>query len=49
MKKEKARRIKLGITLPEILIKKVEQIEQDEMINRSKLVEKLLKEYIKNK
>ncbi len=46
MKTEKTRRIKLGITLPESLIKQVEELETNEMINKSKLIEKLLKEYI---
>ena len=46
MKKEKNQRIKLGLTLPESLIKEVEELEKKEMINKSKLVEKLLKQYL---
>ena len=46
---KKIRRKKLGITLPESLIKKVEKIEEEEMINRSKLVERLLKDYLGKK
>lgn len=46
MKKDKSRRIKLGITLPESLIEQVEELERIEMINKSKLIEKLLKEYL---
>ena len=46
MKKEKKQRIKLGLTLPESLIKEVEELEKKEMINKSKLVEKLLKQYL---
>lgn len=46
MKKDKSRRIKLGITLPESLIWQIEELEKVEMINKSKLIEKLLKEYL---
>ena len=48
MKEDKSNRIKLGITLPESLIKQVEELERIEMINKSKLVEKLLIEYLKS-
>lgn len=48
MGKDKSKRVKLGITLPESLIEQVEQLEKKEMINKSKLVEKLLKEYLAN-
>jgi metal-responsive CopG/Arc/MetJ family transcriptional regulator len=44
--KKNNRRIKLGITLPESLIKKVEENEDKQMINKSKLVENLLKKYM---
>ena len=42
----KNKRIKLGITLPVSLIEKVKEIEEKEMINKSKLVERLLREYM---
>jgi metal-responsive CopG/Arc/MetJ family transcriptional regulator len=45
-KTNKKRRVKLGVTLPETLIKKVENIEEVNLINKSKLVENLLKKYI---
>lgn len=47
MKKDK-KRIKLGITLPESLIEKVSELEKTEMINKSKLIEKLLADYLDN-
>ena len=47
MKKDK-KRIKLGITLPESLIEKVSELEKTEMINKSKLIEKLLTDYLDN-
>ena len=48
MKKDKSRRIKLGITLPESLIAQVEELERAEMINKSKLIEKLLREHLES-
>jgi len=45
-KTKKHRRVKLGVTIPESLIKKVEKIEEVDLINKSKLVERLLKKYI---
>lgn len=42
----KKKRVKLGVTLPTYLIKKVNEIEKKKMINKSKLIEHLLKEYM---